>query len=119
MTEFANSSQRLVREKQTIASMVGLYCRGHHAPSDGLCPDCDAFLNYAFFRLDRCPFGAEKPTCAKCPIHCYKPEMRAKVREVMRYAGPRMLLRHPLLSLLHQFDSFRGRPERPSRGGAR
>ncbi len=119
MTESENPTKRMAREKRTIASMVGLYCRGHHAPSDGLCPDCDALLNYAFCRLDRCPFGAEKPACAKCPIHCYKPEMRAKVKEVMRYSGPRMVLRHPLLSLLHQFDSLRGRPERPSRGGAR
>jgi hypothetical protein len=119
MTESETPTKRLAREKRTIAAMVGLYCRGHHAPSDGLCADCDSLLNYAFCRLDRCPFGSQKPACAKCPIHCYKAEMRAKVKEVMRYSGPRMVLRHPLLSLLHQFDSLRGRPERPSRGGAR
>jgi hypothetical protein len=119
MTESVKAPQRLARERRTIASMVGLYCRGHHSPSGGLCPDCSTLLTYAFCRLDRCPFGAEKPACAKCPIHCYKPEMRAKIKQVMRYAGPRMVLRHPLLSLLHQLDSFRGRPERPGRGGAR
>lgn len=115
MTDELNPPQRLVRERQTIASMIDLYCHGQHNPQDGLCPECAALRDYAFCRLDRCPFGLEKPTCAKCPIHCYKPEMRAKVKEVMRYAGPRMILRHPVLSLLHQLDSLRGRPARPSR----
>jgi hypothetical protein len=115
MTEPQDAQARLTREKQTISAMVDLYCRDHHKPPEGLCAECQAMVDYALLRLERCPFGVEKPTCAKCPIHCYKSEMRAKVKEVMRYAGPRMLLRHPLLSLLHQFDALRGRPERPSR----
>jgi len=115
MAEPQDAPPRLIREKQTIAAMVSLYCRDHHAPPEGLCAECHALLDYARARLDRCPFGPRKPACAKCPIHCYKPQVRAKVKEVMRYAGPRMLLRHPLLSLLHQLDSLRGRPERPSR----
>jgi hypothetical protein len=115
MADENKTPQRMARERQTIASMIDLYCRAQHNPQDGLCSECAALRDYAFCRLDRCPFGTEKPTCAKCPIHCYKPEMRAKVKEVMRYAGPRMLLRHPVLSLLHQLDSLRGGPARPSR----
>jgi len=115
MADNASSSSRMVREKKTVAAMIRLYCRGRHGPGDGLCPECASLEQYAMCRLDRCPFGEEKPTCAKCPIHCYKPEMRAKVKEVMRYAGPRMALRHPVLALLHQIDSLRGRPPRPSR----
>jgi Nitrous oxide-stimulated promoter len=115
MTEPQKTPQRLARERQTIAAMLELYCRDHHHPPKGPCEDCMSLLNYAFCRLDRCPFGTDKPTCAKCPIHCYKPAMRARIQEVMRYAGPRMILRHPLLSLLHQFDSLRGRPARPTR----
>jgi hypothetical protein len=115
MTDEHSSPPRMARERQTIASMIDLYCHAHHSPQDGLCAECAALRDYAFCRLDRCPFGAEKPTCAKCPIHCYKPEMREKVKEVMRYAGPRMLLHHPVLSLLHQLDSLRGRPSRPSK----
>jgi len=114
MNQPENRLQRLSRERETIASMITLYCRGRHNPQDGLCPECVALQDYAFRRLDRCPFGPEKPTCAKCPIHCYKPEMRAKVKEVMRYAGPRMVLHHPVLSLLHQIDSLRGRSARQS-----
>ncbi len=115
MADLQKPPPRLTREKQTIASMIDLYCRGQHNPQAGLCTECTAIRDYAFCRLDRCPFGSEKPACAKCPIHCYKPEMRAKVKAVMRYAGPRMILRHPVLSLLHQLDCLRGRPERPSR----
>jgi hypothetical protein len=65
-------------------------------------------------RIDKCPFQAEKPTCANCPIHCYKKDRREEVREVMRYAGPRMLLRHPVLAVLHQLDGKR-RVELPKR----
>jgi hypothetical protein len=62
---------------------------------------------YASVRLDRCRFGAAKPTCAHCPVHCYQRDRRAQMRVVMRYAGPRMLWRHPLLSLGHWWDGFR------------
>lgn len=93
--------------------MVGIYCRGHrHAVADGLCADCWGFLDYAERRLEKCPYGPEKPTCARCPIHCYKPQPRQFAREVMRYAGPRMLLRHPWLTLTHFMDKAR-RVEHP------
>lgn len=94
--------------------MLQLYCRAHHNSSE-LCPDCAALGDYARRRLERCRFGEGKPTCAKCPIHCYKPDMRERVREVMRWAGPRMLLRHPLLALYHLLDGRRPAPELPRR----
>jgi hypothetical protein len=100
---------RLARERRTIEAMVDLYCRAHHATKGTLCAECQALYDYAVARLDRCPFGVDKTTCARCPIHCYKPAMRSRISEVMRYAGPRMLLRHPILALLHQLDSFRSR----------
>src|SRR5512133_3647574 len=90
------SLKRLEREKRTITVMIAMYHRGMHN-SDLLCPDCAALLEYALQRIEKCPFGADKPTCANCAIHCYHPEMREQVRAVMRYAGPRMLLRHPVL----------------------
>ena len=49
-------------------------------------------------RLAKCPYQEDKTTCAKCPVHCYKPSRREQIRAVMRYAGPRMLLRHPRLA---------------------
>lgn len=82
--------------------MIEIYCRARHGGR--LCAECEELYQYAVCRLDRCPFGADKPTCAQCPIHCYKPAMRERVKTVMRYAGPRMLLRHPLLAIWHLID---------------
>jgi len=79
------------------------------ADTGGLCPDCAALLDYARARLARCPYGAQKPTCADCPTHCYKPAMREQMRAVMRYSGPRMLTRHPLLAAAHLIDGRRPR----------
>jgi hypothetical protein len=103
-------SGRLAREWRTMQVMVGIYCRGHDhigAVDDGPCVDCQGFLDYAAHRLEKCPYGADKPTCARCPIHCYKPQPRELARQIMRYAGPRMALRHPWLSLTHFMDKAR------------
>ena len=104
------ADKRLARELTTIAAMIGCYCEDHHDRKAALCPECQGLLDYAALRLERCRFGAEKPVCAKCPVHCYQPARREEVRAVMRYAGPRMLWRHPVLSLRHWFDGFRQAP---------
>ena len=96
---------RLNREETTIKILIGIYCSGRHGSRSGLCTECSTLLEYALERIGRCPFGMSKPVCRNCTIHCYKPEMREKIRRVMRYAGPRLLLRHPMLSLMHIFDS--------------
>ena len=69
-----------------------------------MCSDCRAILDYADQRLDKCPFGADKGPCSKCEIHCYKPEMRDRVHEVMAYADPRMMKKHPVLAVKHLLD---------------
>ncbi len=84
--------QHLQRERQTIAAMVRLYCRNHHARKNELCDSCITLLDYALRRLDNCPFHANKPTCNHCTVHCYSPRMRERVTAIMRYAGPRMML---------------------------
>ena len=97
------ASHRLERERRTVTVMIAMYCRGVHK-AESLCPDCADLQAYALDRLDKCRFGEEKPTCANCTVHCYATEKRDRVRAVMRYAGPRMLLRHPLLALMHLWD---------------
>ncbi len=90
-----------------MAKMVEIYCNARHGHSDSpLCAECREFLDYADVRLEKCPYGADKPTCANCPIHCYKPGQRARARMIMRYAGPRMLFRHPGLAIAHKLDGF-------------
>lgn len=104
---------RLAREFRTLQKMVGIYCRDHHSgTADSPCSECADLLAYAQKRLLKCPYGQDKPTCARCPVHCYKRMQRAQARIVMRYAGPRMALRHPWLSLLHVLDKLR-RVEHP------
>ncbi len=105
----------MAREEKTIAAMIALYCRDHHGAGAseatdagaGLCPECAELLAYASVRLDKCHYGAEKPTCANCETHCYKPAMREQVRVVMRYSGPRMLTRHPVLAVAHLVDGHK------------
>jgi hypothetical protein len=113
---------RMAREMHTLETMIGLYCREQHS-SDGqpgvhateLCADCQEILTYARARLRRCPFQEDKTTCARCPVHCYKPAMRERMRLIMRYAGPRMLYHHPVLAVHHLLDGRREKPLRPLR----
>lgn len=91
---------RIEREKITVARMIALYCRKNEGNTE-LCPACRELLAYAHQRLDRCPFGNDKPACKKCTVHCYKPDMRQRMREVMRFAGPRLIFYHPVGALAH------------------
>jgi hypothetical protein len=101
---------RVLREGKTIAAMIALYCAEQHGCHERLCPECSELLEYAQARLDRCPFQENKSTCAKCTVHCYKPEMRERTRMVMRYAGPRILYHHPVLAVRHLIDGLRKPP---------
>lgn len=105
------AGKRLNREWKTMEAMVRIHCRDHHAPVNGFCAECRQLLDYANARLERCRFGAEKPTCANCPVHCYQPARREQIKVVMRYAGPRMMWEHPVMSLYHWLDGFRRAPE--------
>jgi predicted amidophosphoribosyltransferase len=96
--------RRLRREELTIAVMIRLYCRDQHGGADALCAECAPLLDYTRQRLECCRYGADKPACAHCPVHCYKPAMRAQIRAVMRYSGPRMAQRHPVLAAAHLLD---------------
>lgn len=95
------SGRRLSREYRTIEAMVRIFCKDHHQGGGRLCDSCEELRAYAQYRLEKCPFGDEKPTCVNCKVHCYQAEMRERVRQVMRYSGPKMVLRHPYLALMH------------------
>ena len=99
-----NKGPRIRREKRTVGAMIELYCSEEHGGAHPLCADCGELHDYAMQRLDHCPFGEAKTTCVNCAVHCYKPEMRARVRVVMRAAGPRMIWKHPVLAVRHVLD---------------
>ncbi len=86
--------------------MIRIYCRNHHGGSP-LCGDCSALSAYADDRLDNCPYGEGKPTCQNCPVHCYRKEKRDQIRQIMRYAGPRMIWRHPIMAVRHLIHNRR------------
>lgn len=96
---------RIEQEKQTVEQMIRLHCRKKEG-NETLCPQCREVLEYAHARLSRCPFGEKKGTCRLCTIHCYKPEMRERMREIMRWAGPRMLLYHPVAAIRHLWQEY-------------
>jgi len=116
---------RVELEKRMVGVMITMYCRRHHGRDGGdetdgagraegdLCPDCAALYSYSQRRLDKCVFQNEKPTCGSCPIHCYRPDMRQRIKLVMRFAGPRMFYKHPMLAILHAIDGMR-RKKTPS-----
>ena len=88
------------KEKATVEFMIRLYCRKNHGSS--LCPECTELLDYALQRTERCPHMKTKTFCSRCKTHCYKPEMREKIRTVMRFSGPRMMLYRPLDAIRHK-----------------
>ena len=95
------------REKRIVSEMIALYCRRKHGTKGRICEDCAALDAYARMRSDKCPFMETKTFCSNCKVHCYKPEMREKIREVMRFSGPRMLTVHPVLAIKHVIESKR------------
>ena len=88
-------------EVRTLTAMLRLYCRGRHGGGRELCGECRELRAYAEGKLENCRFGDRKPKCVACPVDCYKPAIRGRIRQVMRYAGPRMAARHPVLAVTH------------------
>jgi hypothetical protein len=109
---------RIEREIKTVGIMIDMYCRHHHG-ADQLCESCRELSGYARQRALKCPFGEDKPVCSKCRIHCYKADMKAKIKEVMKFSGPRMVHSHPILAVRHLMaarkepPAIKKRPEKP------
>lgn len=102
-----NASEKREREKETVSLMIRLYCRKKHGTKSGLCAVCRELSDYAATRSDRCPFMETKTFCSNCRVHCYKPEMRDRIRAVMRFSGPRMIFYHPVMAVRHVIESRR------------
>ena len=111
-------SARQQKELCLLSSFIGLFCRSRHGRESGaplpaelsllvgkeqrLCPDCAGLLEYSARRLRSCPMKP-KPLCKKCPVHCYRPDYRQRIREVMAWSGKRLILRGRLDLLFHYF----------------
>lgn len=97
---------RIEREIKILETMVEIYCKDFHNSKEGFCTSCEELLNYSRLRLEKCPFGNNKPVCNKCSVHCYREDMRFKIKDIMKYSGPRMLYSHPLMTFCHFLDKF-------------
>lgn len=110
MSDSPKVAKRRAREKKTVSQMIALYCAGNHAGvsrdvtafcGEPVCEECAKLDAYATLRTERCRKMEVKTSCDACENHCYAPEMREKVRAVMRYSGPRMLTKHPVAAIRH------------------
>ncbi len=99
------------KEQYIVEEMIRLYCRKNHLEEERqgrqMCPVCQELSDYAKLRSQKCPFMEQKTFCANCKVHCYKPEKREQIRQVMRFSGPRMLMHHPILAIWHLICSKR------------
>lgn len=100
-----NVKAKREREKRMVSQMIALYCKKKHRTKGVLCPDCAALDAYARLRSEKCPFMETKTFCSNCRVHCYKADMREKIREVMRFSGPRMLFSHPVAAVRHVIET--------------
>lgn len=101
-----NTEQKREHEQKMLAEMIRTYCRGNHRQAKGtLCSECKELLAYAATRTQRCPFMENKTFCSNCRVHCYQSNRREQIRQVMRYAGPRMLFSHPVMAIRHLIET--------------
>lgn len=105
----------LADERALVERIIRLACAEQHAPTGALCADCAALIDYVAARLAKCPYGADKPTCRNCPVHCYRPAERQRIKDVMRFAGPRLLAKGDLGALKHLLHGMKKPPARPGR----
>lgn len=104
-----NELKEWEREKKLVPVMIRKHCKGRHKAArkeqdvagKEVCAECRELTEYALLRLEKCPFKENKQFCSFCKIHCYKPEMREKVKAVMKYSGARMLFTHPVFAISH------------------
>ncbi len=94
-------------EIKVIEIMLRIYCKRNHLNQPTLCKECLDLINYTRNRISACPYLPDKPTCRECSVHCFKNEYRERIKAVMRYSGPRMIVYHPLIKLLHWIRELR------------
>lgn len=104
------------QEKKMVTQMIQVYCRGKHHTKGKMCSECQVLSDYANMRSDKCPFMETKTFCSNCKVHCYKLEMREKIREVMRYSGPRMIFHHPAAAIRHVILTKKEKKQIESKG---
>lgn len=96
------------REQEIVEKMIEIYCRKKHK-KESLCEECSNLLEYTRQRSNNCPLIEVKTFCASCKIHCYKKDMKDKIKEVMKFSGKRLIFYYPKDVLLHIIDTIKNR----------
>ena len=111
--------QKREHEKTILAFMIDMYCKGNHKSmrpdKNTMCPECKELSDYAIFRTEKCPFMETKTFCSACKVHCYNKEHKERIRQVMRYCGPRMLFSHPILTIKHGIITIQAKRQEKER----
>ena len=97
------------KKRPVIEAMIRIYCEGrcqNETLESGLCQECEELLTYALERLEKCPKVAQKTSCGRCEIPCYREPFKSRIRLVMKYAGPRMVVKHPIKTVKYVMDHF-------------
>ena len=96
---------KIEEEKNLVLLMIKIFCKSNHKNNNrnNLCEECIELYDYTSGRIDRCRFMETKTFCSVCPSHCYKNDMRERIREVMIFSSKRMIFYHPILTLKHIF----------------
>lgn len=110
-------------EKNLVFLMIKIFCKSKHKSKHKddnlfkLCNECMELFDYAAYRIYECRFMETKTFCSVCPSHCYKKDMRKRIREVMIFSGKRMLFYRPLLALKHLFITLKTKNELKNKRG--
>ena len=112
LKEMVTKHNRVHREAVAIGYMIVIFCTGRHQPVDKLCEECRQVLDHVKQAVELCLYKEDKPVCGKCATNCYNPAIKQKLQLIMRYAGPRMMVHHPVLALRHCLDALRAPPKR-------
>lgn len=90
------------KDRRTLEAIGLIYCRAHHhdcaKDATGLCPDCREAIEGTLDRTLHCPSN-HQGNCQDCSIHCQRGEAQQRIKAIMAYAAPRMLWRHPLMTV--------------------
>lgn len=95
------SKKHIEQEKKTIKKMITIYCNNKHNTKEILCKSCLELIEYTERKTENCVYKYNKPACSLCPVHCYSKVYKKKIREVMRFSGPRIIFYSPKSAILH------------------
>lgn len=99
---------KIATDQHSIRLMIDIYSR-HKLGLRETPDEMKALAEYACRRLGHCRWGEEKPACKDCPVHCYAPDKREQMRQVMRWVGPRMIFYSPRATLRHLGQCLRSK----------